>query len=87
MNLALFSTFSEAWMTSRSVELDLFLPKVANSKGKESQGVLILGGPLKGSYSPDEKQLDWKYYFPWPGLLGQILSMQITFNFILSWPV
>lgn len=46
MNLALFSPYSEASMTSRSVELDLFLPKVVNSKGKESQGVVILGGPL-----------------------------------------
>lgn len=46
MNLGVFSPCSEAWVTSGSVELDLFLPKVVNSKGEETKGVLILGGPL-----------------------------------------
>lgn len=46
MNLGVFLPFSEGWVTSGSVELDLFLPKVVNSKGKEMKGVVILGDPL-----------------------------------------
>lgn len=53
MNVGVFLPFSEAWVTSGSVELDLFLPKVVNSKGSRNPW-----GPLNVSYSPDEKQLD-----------------------------